>query len=304
MESKKISTEILHFIETNLTNQLTVHQIAREAGYSEYYFSHLFKKEMGISVADYIVKRKLIKASEHILAGNRILDTALNFGWHTHAGFTKAFKKAFGFSPCFLKIISYEIDYYGGNHMNHVFLDSQKTGLTNEILFRTLVTKIKEHQLTLDTYELEKVYHYALTVYAGKKRYSGEDYITHPLNIAILLAESNADGDLICAGLLCDAFKKGQISLEEANTILSTSILQLIIELDNFDFQKPDNASEEVILIKLAERLHNMRTLQFMDETEWKKRAKETLEFFVPMALKLENKKLADELNDLCLKYV
>jgi len=303
MKSRKISAEILQYIETNLMKQLSVNQIAKEAGYSEHYFSHLFKKEMGISVMDYIIKRKLVKASEYIISGDNILDTALNFGWHTHAGFTKAFKRAFGFSPCFLKIMTYEIDYYGGKNMKHVFLNSLKPGVTKEFLFETLITKIQEHRLSIDTCELEKIYHYAITVYANRKRYSGEDYITHPLSVSILLSDLNADETLIYAGLLCDSFKKGQISIDEAQIVLPSPVLQLIIELDNFDFQKHDTASEDVILIKLAERLHNMRTLQFMNETEWKKRAKETLEFFVPMALKLENKQLADELNDLCMKF-
>lgn len=303
MESRKIDTEILQYIESNLTEQFSINQIAKKAGYSEHYFSHLFKKEMGISVTDYIMKRKLIKASEHIIAGSRILDTALYFGWQTHAGFTKAFKKTFGFSPCFLKIISYEID-YGGKNMNHIFLDLSKPSVSKEVLFETLISKIQEYKLDVDTCELERIYLYALSVYAGRQRYSGEDYITHPLNVAILLSDLNADETLIFAGLLCDAFKKGQISMEEAKIILPAPVLQLIIALNSFDFQKYDTAPEDVILIKLVERLHNMRTLQFMNETEWKKRAKETLELFVPIALKLENRKLADELTDLCLKYV
>jgi len=304
MNSRKISAEILQYIETNLTEQLSVNQIAKEAGYSEHYFSHLFKKEMGISVMDYIIKRKLVKASEYIISGDNILDVALNFGWHTHAGFTKAFKRVFGFSPCFLKIMTYEMDYYGGKNMKHAFLNSLKPGVTKEFLFETLITKIHEHKPSLNTSELEKIYHYALTVYAGRKRYSGEDYITHPLTVSILLSDLNVDETLIYAALLCDAFRKGQISIEEAKNILPAKVLQLIIELDNFDFQKYDTTSENIIIIKLAERLHNMRTLQFMNETEWRKRAKETLEFYVPFAMKLECQKLSDELKLLCMKYI
>lgn len=304
MKSRKISAEILQYIETNLAEQLTVNQIAKKAGYSEYYFSHLFKKEMGISVMDYIIKRKLVKASEYIISGDNILDTALNFGWQTHAGFTKSFKRAFGFSPCFLKILTYEIDYYGGKNMKHIFLDSLKPGVTKEFLFETLITKIQEHKPGFDTHELKKIYHYALTVYDGRKRYSGEDYITHPLNVSILLSDLNADKTLIYAGLLCDALKKGAISVEEAQIVLPSPVLQLIIELDNFDFQNLDTASEDVILLKLAERLHNMRTLQFMNENEWKKKAKETLEFYIPLALRLENQKLTNELEHLCMKYM
>ena len=94
------------------------------------------------------------------------------------------------------------------------------------------------------------------------------------------------------------------MSLEQLKEQLPEEVVKVIIELEAFDFKQAEENSEQIVLIKLAERLHNMRTMEFVEKAEWKRRAKETIRLFLPMARRIENKKLIDELYDLSLKYL
>lgn len=274
-------------------------------GYSPFYFSRIFKNEMGITLKDYVTRRKLIKASEKIVSGYRVIDAALQYGWETHAGFTKAFKKEFGFSPSFLKFMLNEIQYIGGEDMrDSCVLGTTKQGMSKEVLYDVLVGKMCENEIPYNSSELERVYLCADRAYLGVKRYSGEEYVTHPMNVAILLADMGAELDTIYAGMFCDVVKKGAVSLEQLKEQLPEEVVKVIIELEAFDFKRPEENSEQIVLIKLAERLHNMRTLEFVKKEEWKKRAKETIRLFLPMAKRIENKRLVDELCDLSVKYL
>lgn len=260
---------------------------------------------MGITLKDYVTRRKLVKASEKIVSGYRVIDAALQYGWETHAGFTKAFKKEFGFSPSFLKFMLNEIRYIGGEDMNDsCALGTTKQGMSKEVLYNVLVGKMCENEIPYNSSELERVYLCADRAYAGVKRYSGEEYVTHPMNVAVLLTDMGAELDTIYAGMFCDAAKKGVMSLEQLKGQLPEEIVKVIIELEAFDFKQAEENSDQVILIKLAERLHNMRTMEFMEKAEWKRRAKETIRLFLPMARRIENKKLIDALYDLSLKYL
>ena len=143
---------------------------------------------MGITLKDYVTRRKLVKASEKIVSGYRVIDAALQYGWETHAGFTKAFKKEFGFSPSFLKFMLNEIRYIGGEDMNDsCALGTTKQGMSKEVLYNVLVGKMCENEIPYNSSELERVYLCADRAYAGVKRYSGEEYVTHPMNVAVLL---------------------------------------------------------------------------------------------------------------------
>ena len=93
-------------------------------------------------------------------------------------------------------------------------------------------------------------------------------------------------------------------SLNASEAVSYTHLVKVIIELEAFDFKQAEENSDQVILIKLAERLHNMRTMEFMEKAEWKRRAEETMRLFLPMARRIENKKLIDELYDLSVKYL
>ena len=183
-------------------------------------------------------------------------------------------------------------------------LGTTKQGMSKEVLYNVLVGKMCENEIPYNSSELERVYLCADRAYAGVKRDSGEEYVTHPMNVAVLLTDMGAELDTIYAGMFCDAAKKGVMSLEQLKGQLPEEIVKVIIELEAFDFKQAEENSDQVILIKLAERLHNMRTMEFMEKAEWKRRAKETIRLFLPMARRIENKKLIDALYDLSLKYL
>ena len=109
--------QILKYIYEHLKENISLKQISDIAGYSEFHFSRMFKKSTGSTLQAYIIKRRLIKSSEDIVNGKRIIDVALEYGWESHSGFTKSFKKEFGFSPSLLKALIIEIDGVGGNSM-------------------------------------------------------------------------------------------------------------------------------------------------------------------------------------------
>ena len=116
------------------------------------------------------------------------------------------------------------------------------------------------------------------------------------------MAELGAAADVILAGMFCDVVKKGIVTLGKLRADLPKEIYDIIIKVQDTGNELV-LASDEVVLIKLAERLHNMRTIEFIDESKKKQKAKETIELFLPLARKLDNKKLIDELNDLSMKY-
>ena len=172
--------------------------------------------------------------------------------------------------------------------------------------------------------EVEKVrraYNMANTLHQGQQRQSGEPYIIHPLNVAYILAELRADGDTICAGLLHDTLEDTNISKEEISENFNSDVANLVdgvtkISKMNFSSKQDQNLANtrkiitsitndvRIILIKLADRLHNMRTLQFKSEFKQKENALETLEIFVPMAYYIGAYRIKQELEDLSLRYL
>lgn len=305
LESKNTIFNSLKYIEANINEPITLDDIAKNAGYSLYYFSRIFRRQMGLSIMEYVKERRLIKASEEIADGKKIIDVALDCGYQSHSGFTKAFKNKFGFSPVLLKAFKFQINFIGGNcNMSHAFMKNIDVHSTKEELFRLLVITINENKLEYDKEKIKKAYEFACKAHNGKKRYSGDDYVTHPINVAILLSEMEASEEAVIAGLVHDTIlEKNNIFLNEAKNMFSERIMKIITEVTKFDDNK-DITDEDVIIVKLADRLHNMRTIEFIDEIRWKEKAKETLEMFLPMASKLNNGKVMAELNDLSVKYI
>lgn len=293
---------ILKYIETHICEPMTNKQLAEIAGYSEYHFIRLFKAYTNMTCMHYIWRRRLIKASEDIVDGFRIIDAAFRYGWKSHSAFTKSFKKEFGFSPSLLRTMCLEIDCLGGRYMNSIFMKKTEIGAAKEELLQILKTSMEENGITVNVDRLNRLYHLACKAYAGMKRYSGEEYVTHTINVSIILSEMGAEEDVILAGMLCDAAEKGMISLDECKNELPSEIYAIIssLKIENTDLK---NASEEVILIKLAERLHNMRTINYIDDAKKDLKVQETVEIFMPLARKINHAKLIDELNDIAVKY-
>ena len=168
---------------------------------------------------------------------------------------------------------------------------------------------------------IEKAYYYAENLHDGQFRQSGEAYISHPLNVAYILAQMHADCDTICAGLLHDTLEDTNITKEDISHEFNQSIALLVdgvtkLSKMNFSSKQDQNFANtrkiitgitedvRIIIIKLADRLHNMRTLGFKSEFKQKENALETMEIFVPLAYYIGAYRIKSELEDLSLKYL
>ena len=143
--------------------------------------------------------------------------------------------------------------------MEPIFLKTTEVGTSKEKLFEVLKETIEKNDIEIEDKVLHDVYLTACKAYNGKRRYSGEEYVTHPINVAILLAELGAGRDTVLAGLFCDVKEKGN-DTNLANE-LPNGVLKIVRQIEHKN-------TEEAILIKLAERLHNMRTIDYIDESK------------------------------------
>ena len=188
------------------------------------------------------------------------------------------------------------------------------------VTFDDLINLLK----TYNSDEIEiitKAYNYAKDLHSGQVRQSGEPYISHPLNVAYILAEMHADRDTICAGLLHDIIEDTAITKEDIANEFNQNIAALVdgvtkISKLNFSTKQDQNMANtrkiitgitsdvRIIIIKLADRLHNMRTLQFKSEFKQKENALETMEIFVPLAYYIGAYRIKSELEDLSLRYL
>lgn len=167
---------------------------------------------------------------------------------------------------------------------------------------------------------IKKAYEFTSKRYVEDKRLTGEPYITHLLTVASILAEIKADCETICGALLHDVIEEGKSTIEEIKKEFGNNIALLVsgvTKINKLSFNGDNEAvlanhrkiivglSEDVrvIIIKLADRLHNMRTLWVLPETTQKEKAKETLDVLVPIAHRLGMNKIKGELEDLSLRY-
>ncbi len=175
----------------------------------------------------------------------------------------------------------------------------------------------KEESLDLIT----KAYNWAYELHDGQFRKSGEPYIIHPLNVACILANLHVGPDTICAGLLHDVIEDTNATREELANEFSEDIAEIVdgvTKISNLKFVSLEEKQVEnhqkmllamgkdirVIVVKLADRLHNIRTLNFMPEEKRERIARETLEIYAPLAHKLGMFRIKAELEDSSLKYV
>ena len=199
-----VMNQIIKYIELHLEDDLTIKQLADVAGYSEYYFIRVFKSYTNQAVMEYICRRRLIKSCDDIISGMRLIDVAMKYGWKSHSAFSKSFNREFGFPPSLLRTMKTQLDCLGGSYMNQIFLKATEVGAGKEKLFEVLKDTVAQNSIEIDDRILNDVYLVACKAYEGKRRYSGEEYVTHPLDVAILLAELGAERDSVLAGLLCD----------------------------------------------------------------------------------------------------
>ena len=190
-----------------------------------------------------------------------------------------------------------------------------------EQLYLELIEKIKTYHPSSDFSMIEKAYKLAVDAHKDQKRKSGEPYIIHPLKVAYILAELELDMESIVAGILHDVIEDTEYSYEDISNLFSEEIAALVdgvTKLGKLSYTTKEEAQAEnyrkmflamakdirVILIKLADRLHNMRTLNYMKPEKQKEKAQETLDIYAPLAHRLGISKIRSEMEDLCFKYL
>ena len=188
-------------------------------------------------------------------------------------------------------------------------------------MVQKLLDAINENCHNVDIDLIKKAYYFAEEAHKEQKRISGEPYIQHPIDVACILAELGMDTSTIAAGLLHDVIEDTDCSYEEMAKIFNEEIANLVdgvtklgkIEYKTREEQQADNVRKmllamakdiRVIIIKLADRLHNMRTLKYMSKEKQKIKAKEVLDIYAPLAHRLGMSKIKWELEDLSFRYL
>jgi GTP pyrophosphokinase len=194
---------------------------------------------------------------------------------------------------------------------------SHEGSLTIDELIKRVEGINPEADLTL----LRRCYEFAEKMHSGVKRSSGEPYIIHPLNVAATLVKLKMDLDSIMAGLLHDVVEDCDVSPELISEMFGQSVAQIVVgctKISKIKFKTKEESQAEnfrkmvvamaqdlrVIIVKLADRMHNMRTLQYMTIEKQKAKAQETLDIYVPLASRLGINSVKGELEDLCLRYI
>ncbi|MDI6600739.1 MAG: bifunctional (p)ppGpp synthetase/guanosine-3',5'-bis(diphosphate) 3'-pyrophosphohydrolase [Thermoanaerobacteraceae bacterium] len=199
-----------------------------------------------------------------------------------------------------------------------------------------LLDKVMEYNKKADIELIDKAYSYAMEKHAMQKRFSGEPYIVHPTAVAEILADLQMDTPTICAGLLHDVIEDTEVTYEKIKNDFGKEIADLVdgvtklgkidsgSKVDDQDRKDNKDSSSKVeeqaenmrkmllamskdirvILIKLADRLHNMRTLKYIPPDKQREKAQETLEIYAPIAHRLGISKIQWELEDLSLRYL
>ena len=198
-----------------------------------------------------------------------------------------------------------------------------------EDLYQVLVRHVKKYHPSDDISVIEKAYKVASEAHKDQKRKSGEPYIIHPLYVAIILADLEMDKETIVAGLLHDVLEDTVMTEEQMTEVFGVEVVQLVdgvTKLENIPLSSGSGTESDarlelqaenlrkmflamakdirVIIIKLADRLHNMRTLKYQKPESQQRIAKETLEVYSPIAQRLGISKIKIELDDLSLKYL
>ena len=204
-----------------------------------------------------------------------------------------------------------------------IIFDESTASIDNERRKRLfeILDKIKKYAPNADVTPVIKAYELAKSAHAGVFRKSGEPYIIHPIAVANILADLELDMEVIAAGLLHDVVEDTPYTYEDITELFGKDIADLVdgvTKLGKIKYQTKEESQAEnlrkmflamakdirVILIKLADRLHNMRTLKFMPEEKAKYKAKETLEIYGGIAHRIGISKIKWELEDLALKYI
>ncbi len=201
-------------------------------------------------------------------------------------------------------------------------LHSTQDFVSPEALYKELIDTVNRYHPSDDISMIEKAYRVASEAHKDQKRKSGEPYIIHPLCVALILADLEMDKETIVAGLLHDVVEDTIMTSEELRREFGEEVELLVDGVTklgqlSYDADKVEVQAENlrkmflamardirVIIIKLADRLHNMRTLQYMPDRKKLEKARETMDIYAPIAQRLGISKIKVELDDLSLKYL
>ena len=184
-----------------------------------------------------------------------------------------------------------------------------------------IIEKIKEYRTNFEEDQVKKAYEFAKKKHEGQLRKSGEPYFSHPAEVAFILAELKMDIPTIVAGLLHDTVEDTDTTIEEIEKEFGKEvafIVKGVTKLEDYSFQSKEEKDAEafrnllislaedirVLIVKLADRLHNMRTMDSMSRESQIRNARETLTIYAPLANRLGMYRLKNELEDLSLKYL
>ena len=191
-----------------------------------------------------------------------------------------------------------------------------------EVLYNKLIETIRQYHPSSDLSDIERAYKVAKEAHEGQFRKSGEPYIIHPLCVAIILAELELDKESIIAGLLHDVVEDTVMTSEEVAREFGDEVALLVDGVTkltqlNYQHDKIEVQAENlrkmflamakdirVIMIKLADRLHNMRTMQYQSPAKQVEKSRETMDIYAPIAHRLGISKIKVELDDLSMKYL
>ena len=187
--------------------------------------------------------------------------------------------------------------------------------------YRDLIEKMKEFGGNYNTELVKKAYEYCVTAHEGQKRYSNEDYYIHPVNVAKIIVSLGMDSESIAAALLHDVVEDTETTVEDIKREFGEDVALLVdgvTKIGRLNFSTKEQQQAEslrkmliamgrdirVIVIKLADRLHNMRTIDAMPEQKQRDKSLETLEIYAPIAHRLGIRPVKEELEDLAIKHL
>lgn len=188
-------------------------------------------------------------------------------------------------------------------------------------MYEEILKQIAETYNSAEEAVLNHAFYFAKSAHTGQKRASGEEYFTHPVAVAKILIDLGMDYNTVAAAFLHDVVEDTPVSESDIKTEFGDEILELVAgvtKLDKIEFKSHEEEQAEnfkkifvsmakdirVIIIKLADRLHNMRSLNFLSQERQLRMAHETLDIYAPLAGRLGISQIKCELEDLCLKYI
>src|SRR3954467_14261967 len=196
-----------------------------------------------------------------------------------------------------------------------------QTNVLTVTKYRDLMKTVRANRPNDDLAIIKKAYDYSLKHHNGQSRASGEPYLAHPLQVAQVLAELKLDPQAIAAGLLHDSVEDTVVTIQDIEREFGAQVAHIVegvTKISKIDFASKEERQAEnvrkmvlamvddirVVIIKLADRLHNMRTLEALPPERQQQIARETLDIYAPIAHRLGMGKVRGELEDLSFRYV